>query len=220
MSSIQNNSFQTREFRKGHIIIKEGQESKESYIIRKGYVTIYKVTNSQKIIIDQLGPGEIFGEMGALAGSKRSANAVTLEPTEVIVVQKKVLSEALKKSPPLISSITNLLIKRLNKTDKILFDGQEQNAPADIDISYSYPKICSILEIICLTHPDSSDSPLKIPLLVLSSKIQKIIIISKIEIDQIFKKLNELNMAEIIQEGYDKFLIIKDKSKFLAASLS
>jgi len=215
MASSQNTAFQTKVFPKGQVIIKEGQDSKESYIIRKGYVTIYKVTNNQKVIIDQLGPGEIFGEMGALAGSKRSANAVTLEPTEVIVIQKNVLSEALKKSPPLISSITNLLIKRLNKTGKILFGGHDQNNSADTDITYTYSKICALLEIICMTHSEDSNSTLKLPLLVLYSKIQKIVMISKLEIDQIFKKLHELNMAEIIQEGYDQFLVIKDKSKFL-----
>jgi len=215
MANNSNNSFQTKMFPKGHLIIKEGEESKESYLIRKGYVTIYKITNNQKIIIDQLGPGEIFGEMGALAGSKRSANAVSLESTEVIVLQKTVLSEALKKSPPIISSITNLLIKRLNKTDKILYEGFEHNTAADTDISYSYPKICSILEIICMTHPEDSAAPLKIPLFILSSKIQKIVVISKLELDNIFKKLKELNMVEIIKEDGDHFLIIKDKSKFL-----
>jgi len=209
-----NSSFQTKTFPKGSLIIKEGQESKESFLIRKGYVTIYKVTNNQKLIIDQLGPGEIFGEMGALAGSKRSANAVALESTEVIVLQKQVLSEALKKSPPLISSITNLLIKRLNKTGKILYEGSENNTSADTDISFAYPKICSLFEIICMTHPENS-GPLKIPLLILSSKIQKIVVISKLEIDHIFKKLKELNMIEIIKENDDQMLIIKDTSKFL-----
>jgi len=214
MTTKSNDSFQTKTFSKGSIIIKEGQESKESFLIKKGYVTIYKMTNNQKIIIDQLGPGEIFGEMGVLAGSKRSASAVALESTEVIVLQKQVLSEALTKSTPLISTITKLLIKRLNKTDKILYEGSEHSHSADTDISYAYPKIVSLLEIICMTHPEKTP-PLKIPLFVLSSKIQKIVVISKIEIDHIFKKLEELNMIEIIKENDEKFLIIKDPSRFL-----
>lgn len=214
MQKNTNNSFQTKSFPKGSLIIKEGQESKESFLIKKGYVTIYKVSNNQKIIIDQLGSGEIFGEMGVLAGSKRSANAVALEPTEVIVLQQQILSEALKKSPPLISSITNLLIKRLDKTGKILYEGPEHSISADTDILYAYPKICSLLEIICMTHLESRE-PIKIPLFVLSSKIQKIIVISKIEIDHIFKKLKELNMIEIIKDNDDPFLIIKDPSQFL-----
>jgi CRP-like cAMP-binding protein len=218
MTSKKNDSFQTKVFPKGHVIIKEGQESKESYLIKKGYVTIYKITNNQKIIIDQLSPGEIFGEMGALAGEKRSANAVALEPTEVIVLKQNILSEALKKSPPLISSITNILIKRLNKAGKILFEGFDHNNLNEIDISYSYPKICSILEIICMTHSNDNAAPIKIPLFILYSKIQKIVMISKIEIDHIFKKLHELKKAEIIKEGDDQFLIIKDKSKFLKAN--
>jgi len=214
MSEKSNSAFQTKSFGKGTLIIKEGQDSKESFLIKKGYVLIYKVSNNQKIIIDQLGTGEIFGEMGALAGSKRSANAVALEPTEVIVLQQQILSEALKKSPPLISSITTLLIKRLNRTGKILYEGPEHDSSDKTDISYAYPKICSLLEIICMTHPENS-APLKIPLYVLSSKIQKIVVISKIEIDHIFKKLKELNMIEIIKENDDQFLIIKDPSQFL-----
>jgi len=214
MKTKSNSSIQAKTFSKGSLIIKEGQESTESFLIKKGYVTIYKVTNNQKIIIDQLGPGEIFGEMGALAGSKRSANAVALEPTEVIVLQKQVLSEALTKSPPLISTITNLLIKRLNKTGKILYEGPEHDHSTDTDISYAYPKICSLLEIICMTHPENN-GPIKIPLFILSSKIQKIVVISKIELDHIFKKLKESNMIEIIKENEDQFLIINDSNKFL-----
>jgi CRP-like cAMP-binding protein len=214
MSTNINNSFQTKSFPEGALILKEGQESKESFLIKKGYVTIYKVSNNQKIIVDQLGPGEIFGEMGALAGSKRSANAVALEPTEVIVLQQQVLSEALTKSPPLISAITTLLIKRLNKTGKILYEGPEHTVSANTDLSYAYPKICSLLEIICMTHSNSSE-PLKIPLFILYSKIQKIVVISKIEIDHIFKKLKDLNRIEIIKENEDQFLIIKDPAQFL-----
>ena len=215
MTTKSNSSIQTKTFSKGSLIIKEGQESKETFLIKKGYVTIYKVTNNQKLIIEQLGPGEIFGEMGVLAGSKRSANAVALEEsTEVIVLQKQVLSDALKKSPPLISTITNLLIKRLNKTGKILYEGSEHSLSTDTDISYAYPKICSLLEIICMTYPENS-APLKMPLFVLSSKIQKIVVISKIEIDHIFKKLKELNMIEIIKENEEQFVIINDPSKFL-----
>jgi len=217
MTKKSNSSFQVKTFSKGSLIIKEGQESKESFLIKKGYVTIYKVSNNQKIIIDQLGPGEIFGEMGALAGSTRSANAVALETTEVIVLQKQVLSEALAQSPPLISAITNLLIKRLNKTGKMLYEGSEHSYSADIDISYAYPKVCSILEIICMTHSETS-APIKIPLYVLSSIIQKIVVISKIEIDHIFKKLKELQMVEIIKENEDSFLIINDPSKYLKGS--
>jgi CRP-like cAMP-binding protein len=214
MSTNINNSFQTKSFPEGALILKEGQESKESFLIKKGYVTIYKVSNNQKIIVDQLGPGEIFGEMGALVGSKRSANAVALEPTEVIVLQQQVLSEALTKSPPLISAITTLLIKRLNKTGKILYEGPEHTVSANTDLSYAYPKICSLLEIICMTHSNSSE-PLKIPLFILYSKIQKIVVISKIEIDHIFKKLKDLNRIEIIKENEDQFLIIKDPAQFL-----
>ena len=78
-------------FQDGHIIIKEGSSGDWVYQIISGSVEISKEVRGKRIIIQRLKEGEIFGELGFLKGSKRSATARAIGPTTLGLIDRSSL---------------------------------------------------------------------------------------------------------------------------------
>lgn len=66
--------------KRGQIVIAEGDEGTEVYLVRSGKVQVSLVSpNGREIILRDLGPGRVFGETAVIDGLPRSANIVALE---------------------------------------------------------------------------------------------------------------------------------------------
>ncbi len=61
----------SKNLKEGEVIFKERTRGTELYIIISGSVRVQKAGT----VIDRIGSGECFGEMGALSGEERSATA-------------------------------------------------------------------------------------------------------------------------------------------------
>jgi len=209
-------------YHKGQLIIKEGQDSTHTYLIKSGSVIIFKLVNNKRVIISSLGKGEIFGEMGALTGKKRNANAMAADFTELIVIEKVAVEAALKSSPPLISNITKLLIDRLMKASASLFG---QSANDDVSGSQSnsslFLNICSILDILAKGYMDgknadkSAGNKISIPMTYLYEKLKDMYALTQLEIDSVIKKIEKFQLIELNKERGIQWLIIKDPENLI-----
>jgi CRP/FNR family cyclic AMP-dependent transcriptional regulator len=86
-------------FRKGVVILQEGDYGDTLFIILSGRVRVYATGEDEReIVLDIHGPGEFVGEM-ALDGGPRSASVITLEPTTCAVVTREVLREHIASNP-------------------------------------------------------------------------------------------------------------------------
>jgi CRP/FNR family transcriptional regulator, cyclic AMP receptor protein len=78
-----------RRFRKGSILIHEGDLGDTLFILLKGRVKVYCMDDhAREITFGIFGAGEYVGEM-ALDGGPRSASVITLEPTVCSVVRRQ-----------------------------------------------------------------------------------------------------------------------------------
>ena len=94
----------TRElsFPAGQQIFREGDRGDGLYLVRSGLVQVLSLVNqSERQVICQLGPGEMFGEMAVLDDQPRSATTVAEEATEVYFVPREPWLEMLRRSPDL-----------------------------------------------------------------------------------------------------------------------
>jgi CRP/FNR family cyclic AMP-dependent transcriptional regulator len=73
-----------RRFSRGEVLFHEGDLADCVHQIRLGAVAIRVTTSEGELsMLDVLGPGEVFGELGLLVSHRtRTATAVALEPTE------------------------------------------------------------------------------------------------------------------------------------------
>lgn len=114
-----------KEYFKNQVIFKEGQLGNEGYLIRTGKIEIYKIIDNEKKVLNLLGPGEVFGEMGIVTQTPRTAFAEAVQYCELVVIDRETIHKMLQKSPKLIQSVTLLLIKRLASTLEMLSDHDE-----------------------------------------------------------------------------------------------
>lgn len=104
-----------RSFRKGVVIIQEGDCGDTLYIILAGRVKVFATgADEREIVLDTHGPGEYVGEM-ALDGGPRSASVITLEPTTCSVVTRAELREHIKQNPDIAFDLLAKVIRRARR---------------------------------------------------------------------------------------------------------
>ncbi len=108
-----------KQYLKGEIIFQEGQPSEHFYILQKGEVEVSIKRNEKRFIINTLGPGDFFGEMGLLSNEPRSASCKAITFVEVVRVGNEDFKNLLKNSHPLNGKIINLLLRRLKRLTDI-----------------------------------------------------------------------------------------------------
>jgi serine/threonine-protein kinase len=84
-----------RSFATGATIIREGDPGEEAYMIQSGRCRAYRMVDNQKETLATMGPGDVFGEMALLLEEPRAATVEAIEPTTVLVLDKKTMSEEL-----------------------------------------------------------------------------------------------------------------------------
>lgn len=137
-----------KSFYKNQIIFKEGHTGNVGYLIKSGQVEIYKIIEHQKKILNRLGPGEVFGEIGIITESPRSAHAEATEFSELVIIDKDSLLNMLKQSPKMIQAITMFLMKRLSSTLHMLDEKDEEEKKDDTSDSKAMISIISLLDLM------------------------------------------------------------------------
>lgn len=87
-------------FTKGNSIYQRGDPGDSLMVLLSGRVKIANVTaDAREVVLNFLGPGDLNGELAALDGKPRSADAVALEPTEALVIWRRDLLPVLEQHP-------------------------------------------------------------------------------------------------------------------------
>ena len=115
-------------YRKGDLIIKEGDYGISIYKIMKGKVSVLQKSGDKEIALATLGPDEIFGEMAFLnkAGEIRSASVRAIENAVLEVWHPSMLSKEYKEMPPMLKYVTDQISTRLLQMNKLIVQFKTQ----------------------------------------------------------------------------------------------
>ncbi len=108
---------QTRELKlnKNDVLIRQGDPSHSLFIIRTGWIKI--VTGgphqSQEITLNQIGPGQVVGEMSLIDQQPRSGTAVAISPVTALELDYQVVLNMLDRHPALVQSFLRDMSERL-----------------------------------------------------------------------------------------------------------
>ncbi len=111
------------------VIFREGDKSNEAYYVVSGNVEISIDTDHGPHVLANLGPGEIFGEMGMINDRPRSATAIATESTMVEVIDEAVFEAQIIQRPDRLNSYLATLFERLRQTDLQLRMADHKPAP-------------------------------------------------------------------------------------------
>ena len=104
----------------GDIIVTEGIMSNNAYVIIKGKVRISQKVDKKVVTIGTLKVGEVFGEMGLIAETVRSANVSAIGDVTVGVISKELFDAAMGELPDGMKPIILALVGRLRNTTHLL----------------------------------------------------------------------------------------------------
>jgi CRP/FNR family cyclic AMP-dependent transcriptional regulator len=103
---------ETRRYRKGTLLIQEGDQGETLFIILSGRLRAFSAgDNDREITYGVYGPGEYIGEM-SLDGGPRSASVITLEASTCSVVGKRTLERFVGERPEFAFELLAKVIRR------------------------------------------------------------------------------------------------------------
>ncbi len=86
-------------FEDGEVVVREGEETREMFIIRSGRIEILKQVGGHEVRLAVLERGSFFGEMSLLEGLPRSATARAIGKTELVVLRPGSLLVQIRRDP-------------------------------------------------------------------------------------------------------------------------
>jgi CRP/FNR family cyclic AMP-dependent transcriptional regulator len=102
-----------RAFAKRSIIVSEGDDTDSLYVMLSGKARVFVADDKgREVQLNQLGPGEYFGEV-TLDGGPRSASVMALEECRCAVVKRAELTTFLEHNPELALHIMRKLARRV-----------------------------------------------------------------------------------------------------------
>ena len=101
----------------GRVVTYRGEESDAAYFILKGSVGAGYMKENEYVILRYLHEGDFFGEVAALTGMTRTANVITEEDSEFLIIPSKVLKRLAKRYPALNVMLHTTIGERLSLTE-------------------------------------------------------------------------------------------------------
>lgn len=93
-------SMVPKRYRQNIVFIDQGDEANKLYILCEGEVQVFVADDhGREVVLGQLQPGAIIGELALLAESRRSASVVTLENSVFLVLTRKSFQQLLEQYP-------------------------------------------------------------------------------------------------------------------------
>lgn len=116
-------------YKKDNMVLIEEEIGSTMFIILSGRVKISRISDEgREVILSILVDGDFFGEMAILDGQTRSANAVTLEDTEMMIIRRENFLQILHDHPQVAINLLKELAHRLRRSDSQIKSLSLQNA--------------------------------------------------------------------------------------------
>jgi CRP/FNR family transcriptional regulator, cyclic AMP receptor protein len=115
MSMKVSRRHEVQRFEDGEVVVREGEESREMFIIRTGRVEIVKEMGGHEVRLATLERGSFFGEMSLLEGLPRSATARSLGITELVILRPGSLLVQIRRDPTFAFELLQQMSRRVRE---------------------------------------------------------------------------------------------------------
>jgi CRP-like cAMP-binding protein len=111
VQSIENNS-PVRRFEAGHVFYRPGEQGQAMFLLEDGAVQSFRICGEKKLIVAELKPPAVFGEMGCLGQCIYHCCAQTTETSEVRAISRDQIEMLLESFPFIAHRLVDLLTQR------------------------------------------------------------------------------------------------------------
>jgi CRP/FNR family transcriptional regulator, cyclic AMP receptor protein len=112
-----------RSFGSGRPICRIGEPGLSMMVVISGTVRIsLPSTEGKEVILADLLPGEVFGEIAVLDGKPRSANATAVTRCELLILERRHVIPFFEKNPAACLKLMEFLCARIRRSDERMAD--------------------------------------------------------------------------------------------------
>lgn len=119
----------------GHILFQAGDPGDSLFIVRVGQIELFiKDTVGQKIVLHAAQPGDMFGELAMLDSGPRTATALALMDSEVLVLDRDDLILLFQRKPEAALHMLASLSGLTRKADELLRTRVSRNVNEEMEV--------------------------------------------------------------------------------------
>lgn len=153
-----------RELEKGELLFREGDPSDAAYVIKSGRLSITKSKGNSEIVLAELGPGSMLGEMAFFDNKPRSAGAKATTKSVVIALPFKALNAQFKTFPEWLKVMVKTINQHLRDANQRIKNAEK--APSEDDAvfdPYTITRLISILTLVAHRFGTHSEEGWEVP---------------------------------------------------------
>lgn len=133
-----NKQYKETLYKPGDVIMREGLPSHGLYVVKEGFVEIYKTTNKgEKILVSIVKPGEYLGEMSLLSDKIHNATAAAITHVTCLMISVTAIEQQIKDVPSWLTGMAKGLIYRLDRMNEMM----KRNKIVDESLTEMYEAI-------------------------------------------------------------------------------
>jgi CRP-like cAMP-binding protein len=120
-----------RSYYKNGVIFSQGDEGDALFGVVSGRVRISaSAPGGREVFLNIMEPGDTFGEIAVMDGLPRTANAVALDTSTMVVIQRADFLPFLEREPRLAIHLMKLMCERLRWTSELVEESAFMDGPA------------------------------------------------------------------------------------------
>ena len=103
------------------VLFRKGDPGANMMVVLRGRVKVCTHSEDGKeLVLNLFSPGEVFGEIALLDGADRTADAVTLDDCELLVLERRDFIPFLRSHPDAALKLLEVLCQKLRQTSQLL----------------------------------------------------------------------------------------------------
>lgn len=190
-----------RSFREDQTLFFEGDPGHSLYLIVNGRVRIQRIDQHGKVlIVAHRGPGEHVGEMSILDGEPRSADAVTTERTDLLMLDRDAFIRCLEGSPRIALNVMASLSRRLREAMRELQKERELDALG---------KVSEALLELCHMHGVDHPQGRRIGIRITQSELAEQVGLTRVSVNKMLGQLRQVRA--ILDDGV--YIVVASEEK-------
>jgi CRP/FNR family cyclic AMP-dependent transcriptional regulator len=138
-----------RKIERDHYLFREGDPPDAMYVVKSGKLAVVKTKQNSEIVLAEIGPGSMVGEMAFFDNKPRSASVKAMKDSEVIALPYKALHAQFQNFPEWCKAIMRTVNDHLrNANQRIKALEKNENSETDLFPPHTITKLMSILSLV------------------------------------------------------------------------
>lgn len=153
-----------KNLKKNEILFREGDPSDCMFVVKSGKIAITKAKGSSEIILAELGPGDMLGEMAFFDNKPRSAGARAVIDSIVIELPFKALNAQFKQFPEWLKAIVRTVNNHLRNANQRI-KNLEKTAEDETQVlpPHMVTRLTAILGFMSKVYGEKTDGGVLVP---------------------------------------------------------